>query len=107
MCLPYFYKFTLLHFLELKISYNTQFCRFILFNNKDILIGGRSFFHRSWMNKHVFLVQDLLADDGKVLSYSKFFRKFQLNGNFLKYMQVLSAIPNKDLMDDAWRCHTD
>ena len=67
MCLPYFYKLILLHFLELKISYNTQFCRFVLFNNKDILIGGRSFFHRSWMNKYVFLVQDLLGD-GKVLS---------------------------------------
>ena len=106
MCLPYFYKLTLLHFLELKTSYNTQFCRFVLFNNKDILIGGRSFFYRSWMNKNVFLVQDLLGDDGKVLSYSEFFRKFQLNGNFLQYLQVVSAIP-KDLMDDARRCHID
>ena len=79
---------------------------FVLFNNKDILIGGRSFFCRSWLNKNVFLVQDLLGDDGKVLSYSEFFRKFQLNGNFLQYMQVVSAIP-KDLMDDARRCHID
>ena len=28
MCLPHFYKWILLHFLEFKISYNTQFCRF-------------------------------------------------------------------------------
>ena len=40
----------------------------------------------------------LLGDDGKTLSYSEFFRKFQLNDNFL-YMQVVSAIP-KDLIDD-------
>ena len=106
MCLPYFYKLILLHFLELKISYNTQFCRFVLFNNKDILIGGRSFFYRSWMNKNVFLVQDLLGDDGKVLSYSEFLRKFRLNGNFLQYMQVVSASP-KDLIDDARRYHID
>ena len=106
MCLPYFYKLILLHFLELKISYNTQFCRFVLFNNKDILIGDRSFFYRSWMNKNVFLVQDLLGDDGKVLSYSEFFGKFRLNGNFLQYMQVVSAI-SKDLIEDARRYHID
>ena len=106
MCLPYLYKLILLHFLELKISYNTQFCRFVLFNNKDILIGGRSFFCRSWLNKNVFLVQDLLGDDGKVLSCSECFRKFRLNGNLLQYMQVVSAIP-KDLINDAWRYHID
>ena len=96
----------LLHFLELKIYYNTQFCRVVSFNNKDILIGGRPIFYRSWLNKNVFLVQDLLGDDGKVLSYSEFFRKFRLNGNFLQYMQVVSAIP-KDLIDDARRYHID
>ena len=64
MCLPYFYKLILLHFLELKISYNKQFCRFVSFNNKDILIGGRPIFYSSWLNKNVFLVQDLLGDDG-------------------------------------------
>ena len=30
----------------------------------------------------------------------------QLNGNFLQYMEVVSAIP-KDLIDDAWRYHID
>ena len=104
ICLPYFYKLILLHFLE--SSYKTQFCWFVLFNNKDILIGGRPIFYRSWLNKNVFLIQDLLGDDGKVLSYSEFVRKFQLNGNFLHYMQVVSAIP-KDLIDDARRYHID
>ena len=83
-----------------------QVCRFVLFNNKDILVGGHSFFYISWLNKNVFLVQDLLGDDGKVLSYSEFFRKFLLNVNFLQYMQVVSAIP-KDLIDDARRYHID
>ena len=35
-----------------------------------------------------------------------FFRKFRLNGNFLQYMQVVSAIP-KDLIKDARRHHID
>ena len=34
------------------------------------------------------------------------FREFQLNGNFLHYMQIVSAIP-KDLIDDARRYHLD
>ena len=55
-CLPYFYKLILLHFLELNISYNGQF--------KDILTGGRPIFYRSWFNKNVFVIQDLLGDDG-------------------------------------------
>ena len=70
------------------------------------LIGGRPIFYRSWLNKNVFLVQDLLGDDGKVLSYWEFFRKSLLNGNFLQYLQVVSAIP-KDLIDDARRYHID
>ena len=111
LCLHYFLlKLILLHFLELEINfliiYYTQFCQFVLFNNKDILIGGRRIFYRSWLNKNVFLVQDLLGDDGKVLSYSEFFRKFRLNRNFLHYMQVVSVIP-KDLIDDAQRYHID
>ena len=40
----------------------------------------------------------------KVLYYSEFFSKFQLNGNFLHYMQVVSATPT-DLIDDARRYH--
>ena len=71
------------------------------------LADVHSFIEVGWIiYKNVFLVQDLLGDDGKVLSYSEFFRKFQLNGNFLQYMQVVSAIP-KNLMDDARRCHID
>ena len=33
-----------------------------------------------------------------------FLGKFRLNGNFLQYMQVVSAIPT-DLIDDARRYH--
>ena len=105
MCLLHFYKLILLPFLQLKISYNTQFCRFVLFNDKDILIYGRPIFYRSWLNKTVFLSQDLLEDGGKVLPYSEFFGKFQLNGNFL-FMQVVYAIL-KDLIDDTRRGRTE
>ena len=34
------------------------------------------------------------------------FREFQLNGNFLHYVQIVAAIP-KDLINDAQRYHLD
>ena len=85
----------------------SQNLKFLIIRNFASLSGSQPVFYRSWLNKNVFLVQDLLGDDGKVLSYSEFFRKFQLNGNLLQiYMQVVSAIP-KDLINDAWRYHID
>ena len=62
--LPHFYKLILQYFLELKISFNTQSCQYVLFNNREILIGGQTFFYRNWFNKKVFLIQDLLCEDG-------------------------------------------
>ena len=80
--------------------------RYIGQNIRMVNDEGRPIFYRRWLNKNVFLLQDLLGDDGKVLSYSEFFRKFRLKGNFLQYLQVVSAIP-KDLIDDARRYHID
>ena len=57
ICLPYLYKFVLLHFVEIKTSYNTQFCWFVLFNNKDILIGGRPIFKGAGWIKISFLLR--------------------------------------------------
>ena len=63
--LPRFYKLILQYFLELKISFiNTQFCQYVLFNNKEILIGGQTFFYRNWFNKKSFLYKTFCAKMG-------------------------------------------
>ena len=63
--LPQFYKLILLYFLELKESFPNQSGQEqILFNNKDILIHGRSIFYRNWYDRGVYLVHDLLKTDG-------------------------------------------
>ena len=41
----------------------------ILFNNKDILIDGNSFFLQKWKEKGIILIQDILDNDGKFLTY--------------------------------------
>ena len=95
--LPQFYKEILQHFLELQTSYNDFFSyqEFVLFNNKDILLDGCSIFYRNWFEKGVYLIQDLLDANGKIMSYTKFTEKYLLSCHFLAYFQVISAIPRK------------
>ena len=93
--LPQFYKEILQHFLQLKTFYNELFCQeeFVLFNNKDTLLDGCSVFYKTWLDKGVYLIQDLLDANGKVMSYAEFTEKYLLSWNFLTYFQVISAIP--------------
>ena len=65
----------------------------ILFNNKDILIDGNSFFLQKWKEKGVILIQDILDNDGKFLTFTSFKERFKIKCNFLSYLQVISAIP--------------
>ena len=92
--LPQFYKENLQHFLELKTSYNEFLSHqeFVLFNNKDILLDGCSIFYKTWFDKGVYLIQDLLDVDGKVMSYAEFTEKYLPSCNFLTYFQVISAV---------------
>ena len=100
--LPQFYKEILQHFLERKTSYYESFAHqeFVLFNNKDILVDGCSIFYKTWFEKDVYLIQDLLDADGKVMSYAKFTEKYFLSCNFMTYFQVISAIP-KNFIESA------
>ena len=67
----------------------------ILFNNKDILIGGRPFFFNEWLNKGIRTIMHLLDTNGDFLSFEDFKSKYSLKKtNFLHYYQVTSAISN-------------
>ena len=97
--LPPFYKEILLHMLELKQLYGYyQNEDLVLFNNREILINGKSFYHNEWHQQGIFSIRDVLSDEGKFLSYQEFVQKYNLKCNFLRYFQVLSAIP-KNLRD--------
>ena len=72
----------------------------ILFNNKDILIDGNSFFVQEWKEKDVISIQDILDNDGKSLTVKSFQDKFKIKYNFLSYLKVISAIP-KHLLHKA------
>ena len=79
---------------NLETSYKDVFSHqeFVLFNNKDILLEGRSIFYKNWFEEAVYLIQDLLDVDGNIMSYTKFTEKYLLCCNFLAHFQVTSAI---------------
>ena len=67
---------------------------------KEILIENQTIFYKEWFQKEIFLVQYLLHENGQLLTFQEFIQRYDVECNFLKYMQVVSAIP-KHLLDKA------
>jgi len=71
-----------------------------MFNNKEILVGNRPIFLKSWFDSGIFSIQVILSENGKFLSFQEFQRTHKIKRNFLNYYQVVSAIP-KHLLERA------
>ena len=92
--IPFLYRKILANFLEIRNLYEHDNGQdLILFNNKDILIDGKSFFLQKWKEKGVISIQDILDNDGKFLTFKSFQDKFKIKCDFLSYQRVISAIP--------------
>ena len=91
---PSFYKQILSFFLELKSIYDMSGDQeLILFNNKEIQIGGKTVFYQNWFDQGVYSICDILDSSGMYLNFADFCLKFSVKSNFLTYFQILSAIP--------------
>ena len=92
---PLFYRELLGYFQELSNTYGgEQRGKFILWNNKDITIDQKTLFWKTWFERGIYFVQDLLSTEGKFLSLEEFHDKFGLKVNFLQYLQIIAAIPS-------------
>ena len=65
----------------------------ILFNNKEIIVGGKPILFREWFNNNILFIQDLLNSNGQFMSFQEFMNKSACKTNFLQFYQVISAIP--------------
>ena len=93
--MPTFYKNIREFFNEFKTLYGyDQAQDLILFNNKQILVGGTTVYLGEWLKKGVVSIKDLLKDDGSYLTFQEFSEKFSCQTQFLQYYQIVSAIPN-------------
>ena len=92
--LPLFYRNMLTFFDELKNLYSYDGMQdMVLFNNKEILVGGKPVFIKEWFDRNILSIQDLLNSNGQLLSFQEFINKYDCNTNFLQFYQVISAIP--------------
>ena len=64
-----------------------------MFNNKAILVDGKSIFLVEWFRKGILWINDLLNESGNVSTFQEFRDKYSCESNFLQYYQVVSAIP--------------
>ena len=93
---PLFYKEVQEYFQELVNMYDgDQRRKFVLWNNRKIKIEGKTLLWKTWFEKGIYLVQDLLNEDGKFLSLQEFQDKFDLEINILRYFQMIAAIPSE------------
>ena len=67
------------HFLEVIVAYICASGRELaLFNNKKILIGTQTIFYKEWFQKGIFLVQELLQENGQFLTFPEFIQKYEV-----------------------------
>ena len=64
----------------------------IIWNNHKILINGNPLFFKSWFDKNIIRVGDLLQQEGKFLSFENFCTKFRLKVPFTLYFGLINAI---------------
>lgn len=67
----------------------------IIWNNKDIKIDNKTIFYRTWFDKKVKTLQDLLNPNLDFFTYEEFKLRYQLQTNFLTYYGVINANPQE------------
>ena len=87
--LPTFYKSILENAHDMFIKPNAK-C--IIWNNKDILIEGKTVFYKEWYVKGIVYIQDLYSEYGRWLTYQEFKNKFNLQNCTLEFMGLLNCI---------------
>ena len=94
--LPIFYRGSLQYFRELKsMTQIFSYGEYILWNNEPITIGNRSLFWKSWVERGIYFIEEILnSNNGNFLTLDKFQTKFQIITNFLQYFQLIAALPS-------------
>ena len=66
-----------------------------IWNNQDIKIDNKTIFFRTWFDKGVHTVKDLVDQNLDFLTYEEFQLRYQLQTNFLTYYGLINAIPQE------------
>ena len=96
--LPLFYQTMLQCWFEFKDEQvNNMSCtkKMIIWNNQDIKIDNKTIFFRTWFDKGIYTLKDLLDQNLDFLTYEEFKLRYQLQTNFLTYYGLINAIPQE------------
>ena len=66
-----------------------------IWNNQDIKIDNKTIFFRTWFDKGVHTVKDLVDQNLDFLTYEEFQLRYQLQTKFLTYYGLINAIPQE------------
>ena len=75
----------------------------IIWNNKDIKIGGNSIFYNDWFERGIIFVQDCCNGNGCWLSYNAFATKYNLRNCSIKFMGIVNCLKNLRNSKDNYR----
>ena len=62
-------------------------------NNRNIIVDGKVPFYKSWLEKNILRVEDLLDNNGNFLSFNLFSEKFHLKTPFTIYFGLINSVP--------------
>jgi len=65
----------------------------IIWNNKAILIGNQPVLYMKWHEKGITFIQDLLSENGNLLSHNELMQRYDIKCHILKYLSLVKAIP--------------
>ena len=70
----------------------SDFIKEHLWHNSNITIGGKSVYYKTWFNKGVHYINDMLDENGNFLTNNMFTETFQIRIDFLTYAGLIRAI---------------
>ena len=65
----------------------------ILWNNRYLKISKKPFYWRQWADNNIFMIQDIITEDGKFMNEVDLRKKYSITCSFLDILQVRDSIP--------------
>ena len=63
-----------------------------LFYNTNFLVGKKPIFYRRWYENKIFVVNDILNEDGSFMDYNTFNLIYGMRAHFLEYNGLLASV---------------
>ena len=67
----------------------------IIWINRNIKIDGKPFLYKCWFENNITRTEDLIDNNGNLLSFNHFSEQYQLKTSFTLYFGLISSIPTQ------------